>query len=133
MWGLLAGGCLSLGHCESPHDFKCPGTYINGWDDVPACQVACSRAHAYIQGVCGQQGCVLSAGRDFEYEATTGERAKQGLGEKLMGSYLEAVMKMSITDTTVYIAVQQVSGSILQFTPSKVLGAGHCDVHPVAM
>jgi hypothetical protein len=30
-------------------------------------------------------------------------------GGMLMGSYLEAVMKMSITDTTVYIAVQQVS------------------------
>lgn len=51
---LLTDVCPSV-IVESPHKFKCPGIYIDGWDDVTACQVACSRAHAYIQGVCGQQ------------------------------------------------------------------------------
>ena len=55
----------------------------------------------------------FSAGGDFDFEATTGERPKKGMAEQLMGSYLKALMKMSIDDTSVYNPVQQVSVSTL--------------------
>ncbi len=47
-------------------------------------------------------------GGDLGYEATTGERPKKGPMEKLMGSYLEDLMKLSIRDLAVFKSVQEV-------------------------
>ncbi|EIE25061.1 hypothetical protein COCSUDRAFT_61305 [Coccomyxa subellipsoidea C-169] len=45
---------------------------------------------------------------DFPFSATTGERPKKGPMEKLMGSYLEDLMKLSIRDLAVFKSVQEV-------------------------
>ncbi|BDA41320.1 Putative epoxidase LasC [Coccomyxa sp. Obi] len=49
-----------------------------------------------------------TGGEDLNFEGTTGERPKKGLTEKLMGSYLDALLDLAATDMAVFKSVQEV-------------------------
>lgn len=48
----------------------------------------------------------------MKYEATTGIRPKKGLAERLLGSYVDDLQKLSCNDMAAFRAVQQVHSSL---------------------